>query len=243
MRRVCVSRDVDPSTLSQLETLIVRARKLRRGELLYLHGHALHNLFAVRSGAVKAVMHSATGDEQIVAVYRPGDPAGLDALGTGDYAFDAIALEDTSVCLIPYDTLWRLCLQVPAIQQRLTEILGAHLLRNNTLKMLCCLHPIEARVLAFLMECSRHSARLGYASNEFSLSMTRAELGNYLGTTMETISRLMSACERDGLIQVKGRRICIPDLGQLEARLHAIEQRTTRSIPYALNQQAPRQAK
>ena len=234
MRRVCVSHDVDGTVLSQLETLIQRAKKLRRGETLYFRGHALHYLYAIRSGSVKTVIRSTNGDEQIVGIHGPGDAIGLDAMATGEYVFDAIALEDTSVCLIPYDLLRQLCRDVPAIQQRMTEILGDHIVRSAFLKALYNLQPVEARVIAFLMECSRHNVRRGFSAHDFNPGMTRAEIGNYLCTAMETVSRTMSMLARGGLIEVKGRRVHVPELGQLEVRLLAAEERAARDAPCAL---------
>lgn len=234
MRRICVSHDVDRNILSQLETLIHRAKKLRRGETVYFGGHTLHYLYAIRSGSVKTVIRNMNGDEQIVGVHGPGDAVGLDAMAAGEYVFDAIAIEDSSVCLIPYDMLKQLCRDVPVIQQRMAEILGEHVVRNALLKALCNLQPVEARVIAFLMECSRHSARRGFSAHDFHLGMTRAEIGNYLCAAMETVSRVMSMTAHEGLIEVKRRHIHVPDLDKLERRLLAALDRATHDVPGAL---------
>lgn len=219
MSKVCVPRNVDKATLGALETVIQNARSLRRGQYLYSTGHEARYLFAVRSGAVKTVLRTGHGKEQIVGVHRPGDVAGLDGLAMGKYAFDAVALQDTTVCLIPYNQFRQACRDVPAVQQRFIEILGHQLVQAASVRLSTSLPSIEARIVAFLMDLAEHNAKRGFSPREFALDMTRAEIGNFLGTTLETVSRVISALSRDGIIEAQAKRIRVLDFDRLKARL------------------------
>lgn len=219
MQKICVPHDVDLATLGSLETVIQSARSLRRGQFVYSTGHELRYLFAVRSGVVKTVMRNADGKEQIIGMYGPGDALGLDGLAAGRYALDAVALQDTTVCLIPYNQFRQMCQDIPAVQQRLIEIMGYRLVRDACMKMLTCVQPVEARIVSFLLETADDNARRGFSPREFTIGMTRAEIGNYLGTSLETVSRVISALSRDGLIEARGKRIRVLDFDRLKARL------------------------
>ncbi|NML35246.1 cyclic nucleotide-binding domain-containing protein [Paraburkholderia antibiotica] len=227
MQKICIPKNGDSSTLISIEAIIRRARSLRRGQYLYGAGHTLHYLFAVRSGAVKTIMRTSDGREQIVGIYGPGDTLGLDGLATGQHALDAVATDESSICLIPYDMFRQLCHDVPAVQHRLTEIMGQQVIRDANLKMLSSMQPMEARVVAFLIELSQLNVRRGFSPREFNIGMTRAEIGNYLGTTLETVCRVMSALSRDRVIEVQGKRVRVLDFDSLRARLDSSSTRTS----------------
>jgi CRP/FNR family transcriptional regulator, anaerobic regulatory protein len=219
MPNICVPKNVDTTTLGTIETLIQNARSLRRGQYVYRSDHEVSYLFAVRSGSVKTVLRTGHGKEQIVGVHRPGDVLGLDGLATGRYAFDAVALQDTTLCLIPYNRFSRMCRDVPALQQRFIEILGHQVVRAANVRMCTSMQSIESRIVAFFMDLAEHHAKRGFSSREFAVDMTRAEIGNYLGTTLETVSRVISALSRDGIIEAHAKRIRVLDLERLKARL------------------------
>ncbi|WP_233862890.1 cyclic nucleotide-binding domain-containing protein [Paraburkholderia adhaesiva] len=219
VKTMCVPRNVDKGTLGSLEKLINSARSLRRGQYVYGSDHEARYLFAVRSGAVKTVARTRDGREQIVGVHRPGDALGLDGLATGKHAFDAVALHDTTVCLIPYSQLRQMCNETPAIQQRIFEIMGRQLVQVTNGRLNASLQSVEARVVGFFIDLAENNAMRGFSSREFTMYMTRAEAGNYLGTTLETVSRVISALSRDGIIEAHGKRIRVLDPERLQARL------------------------
>ncbi|RQH01574.1 cyclic nucleotide-binding domain-containing protein [Paraburkholderia dinghuensis] len=219
MQTLCVPRNVDKATLGSLEKLIQSARSLRRGQYVYSSDHEARYLFAVRSGAVKTMARTRDGREQIVGVHRPGDALGLDGLATGTYAFDAVALHDTTVCLIPYNQFRQMCNEMPAVQQRLFEIMGRQLVQVANGRLSACMQSVEARVVGFFIELAENNAMRGFSSREFTMYMTRAEVGNYLGTTLETVCRVISALSRDGIIEAHGKRIRVLDPDRLKARL------------------------
>jgi len=73
----------------------------------------------------------------------------------------------------------------------------------------------EQRLAAFLLSLSRRHHRLGYSANHFVLRMTREEIGDYLGLTIETISRLFSRFQREGLIGVQQRDVELRNIERL----------------------------
>jgi CRP/FNR family transcriptional regulator len=77
----------------------------------------------------------------------------------------------------------------------------------------------EERLAAFLLNLSRRFQRRGYSPTEFHLRMTREEIGGYLGLKLETVSRLFSKFQEDGLMEVQQKHVRILDVPGLEAVL------------------------
>jgi CRP/FNR family transcriptional regulator len=140
---------------------------------------------------------------------------GLDAINNARHNYSAAALEDSEVCVIPFARLTELTLRIPELQQQLFRLLSRDIARDQGLMLLLGSMTAEQRLAAFLLGLSRRYKRLGYAADRFLLRMTREDIGNYLGLTLETISRLMSRFQRDGLITARQREIEFKDAGRL----------------------------
>src|SRR6185503_16446535 len=104
-----------------------------------------------------------------------------------------------------------LALRLPDLQQQLLRILSGDISRDQGLMLLLGGMDAEQRLAAFLLSLSRRYQKLGYASARFSLRMTREEIGSYLGLTLETVSRLFSRMQRDGLISAQHKEIELKD--------------------------------
>jgi CRP/FNR family transcriptional regulator len=187
---------------------IARAkRRVARGTALYHAGDKFESLHAVRSGAFKTVGVSRNGDEKVTGFHLAGEMLGLEAISTGRHTYTAVALEDSEVCAIPFAALEKMAGAVPALQHRLFRVLSGDISRDQGLMLMLGSMSAEQRLAAFLLSLSRRYERLGYAAARFTLRMTREEIGNYLGLTLETISRLFSKFQRDRLIGVRQREI------------------------------------
>jgi CRP/FNR family transcriptional regulator len=149
--------------------------------------------------------------EKITGFHLSGEVMGLDAINNERHNYAAVALEDSEVCVIPYAELTDLALHIPELQQELFRLMSRDISRDHGLMLLLGSMTAEQRLAAFLLSLSRRYKRLGYSAECFVLRMTREEIGNYLGLTLETVSRLMSRFQRDGLIATQQREVTFKD--------------------------------
>jgi len=207
LQGVCLPCDLSMGDLSRFGEMVTTKRRVARGSSLYREGDAFEYLYAVRSGAFKTVSVSRHGDEKITGFHLAGELLGLDAIGPGRYGYGAAALEDSEVCAMPFAALEKLAQTVPALQHQLFRAISSDISRDQGLMLLLGSMSAEQRLAAFLLSLSRRYQRLGFAADRFILRMTREEIGNYLGLTLETVSRLFSRFQRDGMIGVCQREV------------------------------------
>jgi CRP/FNR family transcriptional regulator, anaerobic regulatory protein len=212
MRQLCMPQGLSSDELPKLEALICTARTVRRGETLYRSGDAFDNLYAVRSGSLKTTMAHRDGREQVTGLRLAGEALGLDGISEDRHACNATALEDSTVCIVPYVALKNLCREIGSMQERLHKLLGEQIVREAAQMMVLGSLCADERVAAFLLDISERNAQRGYSSAEFNLRMTREDMGSYLGTTLETVSRTLSRFQKRGLIDAQGKLIRIIDL-------------------------------
>ena len=207
LRGVCLPCDLALDQLGEMEELTRVKRRIAKGSALYRNGDAFESLYAVRSGSFKSVGVSRDGDEKVTGMHLPGEVMGLDAINARKHGYDAIALEDSEVCVIPFARLAQLAQRLPELQGQLLRILSSDISRDQGLMLLLGGMDAEQRIAAFLLSLSRRYQRMGYASTRFSLRMTREEIGSYLGLTLETVSRLLSRLQKEGVIAAQQREI------------------------------------
>jgi CRP/FNR family transcriptional regulator len=214
----CMSSDITRDEVAKFEALICGTRVVRRGETLYRTGDTFESLYTLRMGSFKTVIVHRDGLEHVTGFHFVGDTLGLDGVCIHQHGCDAIALEDSIVCIVPFHLLEMLCREVKAIQHHVHRLLSREIVREANLMMQFGTMSAAQRLAAFLLNLSvRFSAR-GYSPTEFNLRMTRDEIGSYLGMKLETVSRMFSRLQKDGMIEPNGKHIRIIDLDRL-ARL------------------------
>jgi CRP/FNR family transcriptional regulator, anaerobic regulatory protein len=217
LRPGCVPQGLSADDTSKLEAVIVNARTLKRGETLFRIGDTFDSLYAIRSGSLKTVVSSANGREQVMGLHLGGDALGLEGFDDGHYACRAVALEDSSVCVIPYTPFERACRETSAIQRRLLQLLSRELARKSALIQILGTLRADERVAALLLDISSRLTRRGYAGNVFNLRLTREDMGSFLGITLETVSRTLSRFQAKGLLDADGKLIHLLDIDGLRA--------------------------
>ncbi|AYQ90085.1 MAG: fumarate/nitrate reduction transcriptional regulator Fnr [Burkholderia gladioli] len=217
MRHLCVPQGLSNDAVERLETVICLARPVRRGDALFREGDSFDSLYAVRSGALKSVATRHDGREQVAGLHLAGEPLGLDGIADNQHPRTAVALEDSTVCVIPYAPLRSLCSETSTLQARVLKLMSEQLVRETTQSILLGSLNADERVAAFLLDVSRRYLARGYSSTEFNLRMTREEIGSYLGITLETVSRTLSKFQRNGLLSMQGRIVHILDFEGLQA--------------------------
>ena len=207
LRGVCLPCGMSEAELNRFDELISTKRKVTRGSTLYRAGERFEAVYAVRSGGFKTVGNSRHGDEKITGFHLPGEMLGLDAINSAQHSYDAVALEDSEVCVFPFAQLEAAAMKSPALQHQLFRTLSSDISRDSGLMLLLGAMNAEQRLAAFILSLSRRYQRLGFAPNRFVLRMTREEIGNYLGLTIETVSRLFSRFQREGLLGLQQRDV------------------------------------
>lgn len=206
------------------DKLPIQRRIVRAGDMIYQAGERFTTLYVVNSGFFKIVNTASDGREQVVGLHFKGDWLGFDGIAHGQYGCDAIAMDTGEVWAVRYDAF----LAAAATQPQLLGVLHAEMSREisrdrDSLLSLCTLSA-DARVADFLRYWADALARRGLRTDQITLRMTRAEIGNYLGMTLESVSRALSRLARNGVIVFaeKGRReIRIPDVSALAAFIQA----------------------
>lgn len=218
LQGACLPCGLDADDLGDMDELTRVKRRLARGSALYRSGDAFDSVYAVRSGSFKSVCFSRNGDEKVTGLHLPGEVMGLEAINSRHHGYDAVALENSEVCVIPYARLTALASRIPDLQAQLFRILSGDISRDQGLMLLLGAMDAEQRVAAFLLSLSRRYQNLGYAATRFGVRMTREEIGSYLGLTLETVSRMFSRLQREGLVATHKREIELKDLEGLRER-------------------------
>jgi CRP/FNR family transcriptional regulator len=216
MRSACMPHALTSEELARFDSIVTATRLVKRGEALYRTNGEFQSIYTVRAGSFKTVVMHRDGREQVTGFRFTGEVLGLDGVHSERHINDAIALEDSSVCIIPYALLETLCAESKSLQQQVLRTMSGEIVRDSSLLMLLGTMNAEERVAAFLINLSSRMKSRGYSPAEFHLRMTREEMGNYLGMKLETVSRMFSKLQRDGLLETRGKQLRIVDLEALE---------------------------
>lgn len=217
LRELCLPVGLNDEDIRCLDKMVRRTRSLKKGDYLYRIGDDLGALFAINRGSVKTSELAHNGNIQITGFHLPGELLGIDAISSERHPCDAVALEPTEVCEIPLTKLESLARELPGLQHQLLRIMSREIVRDEALLLMLGKMNAEARLAACLVSFSERFERLGLSSSAFKLTMSRQDLGDYLGLALETVSRLFSRFQDEGFIRVEGRQVELVDIAGLRA--------------------------
>ena len=209
LRELCMPIGMDADELKRVDELVTKRPFVKRGTALFRMGDPFTSLYAIRSGFFKTTISTDDGREQVTGFQMAGEILGLDGIATDLHTCDAIALEDTEVCALPFDRIEEIAREVKALQHHVHKIMGREIVREHGVMLLLGNMRAEERLAAFLLNLVQRLQARGFSSSDLVLRMTREEIGSYLGLTIETISRTFSKFSGDGLITVNQRHIHI----------------------------------
>ncbi len=209
--QLCLPVGIDTADLDRLDRIIRRRRPLKRGEQLFGVGDGFSAIYAVRSGSIKTFIPAEDGQEQVTGFHLPGELLGLDAIHNQQHPCAARALETTSLCEIPFDLLGDLSQQIPSLQAQLLKIMSKEIFDDQSLLLLLGKKSAEERLAALLLSLSGRYCRRGFSAYEFNLSMSRNDIGNYLGLAVETVSRLFTKFQERSIINAQRKHVQILD--------------------------------
>ena len=220
LRELCLTSGLCVEDLERAQSIVYARRKVKRGESIFAAGDEFKAIYAIRAGFFKTSVVDDEGREQVTGFFMGGELLGLDGIGTGSHNGTATALEDSEVCVMPYALVEETARELPSLQRHLHSVLAREIVRDHGVMMLLGSMRAEERLAAFLTNLSKRFLRRGFSPSEFHLRMTREEIGSYLGLKLETVSRLFSQFQKDGLIDVEQKHVRIKDadgLGQILA--------------------------
>ncbi len=213
--QLCLPVGLEQGDLELLDRIIKRRRPAHRGEYLFRAGEPFQAIYAVRSGSVKTYAVSEDGGEQVTGFHLPGELFGLDAINAGRHPCSAVALEATGLCEVPFDRLEALGEDVPSLPRQMLRVMSKAILHDQTLLAYLSRKSAEERLAGFLLSLSQRFASRGFSAREFHLSMSRIDIGNYLGLAEETVSRLFTRFQEQGLLTAERKHVRLHDLERL----------------------------
>jgi CRP/FNR family transcriptional regulator len=211
---------LDVDTAKQIQDLVTMRIHLRKGVVLFRAATPFTALYAIQAGSLKTVLIGEDGEDQVAGYHMVGDVIGLDGIGSDVHDCEAIALEESEVCSLPFDRVEQTARDCPAFQRNFHRYLSREIARQSSLMLLLGTMPGEKRLATFFLELAQRYQARGYSSSEFLLRMTRQEIGSYLGLQIETVSRLLARLHEQGLIHVQGRAVKLLDRAALKQLAH-----------------------
>jgi CRP/FNR family transcriptional regulator len=224
MHQLCLPMGLDEGDLNRLDQIIGKRSRILRDERLYQMGDPFRNLYAIRFGHFKTYQVNAAGEQQITGFQMAGELLGMDAISAERHQCDAVALEDSEVCEIPFTRLEDLFGQVPTLLRHFHRIMSQEITREQNVMLLLGNMRAEQRFAVFLVNLSSRYAARGYSPTSFQLRMSREDIGNYLGLTIESVSRLLSRFKKQGWLKVDKREVTLLDPVMLKAMAAGTEQ-------------------
>ncbi len=212
LNELCLPIALNKTEIHQLDEIVERNRPYKKGDHLYRQSDEFKSVYAVRSGSFKSYVLSDTGQGRVTGFFLPGEIIGMDGIASKHYANSTQALEHSSICEIPFSQLEKLSHQLPNLQHHFFAIMGNEIAKDQQIHTLLSSYTAEERTASFLLGLSSRYARVSLSPSRFLLPMTRSDIGEYLGLTVETVSRIFTALQRKGLIEVNNREIELLDM-------------------------------
>ena len=211
----CLPVGMAAEDAGRMDELVQQRVRLGRGESLFRFEDGLDAVYGIRFGTLKTYLELADGRQQITGFHLPGEIVGLDGLGRSSHASTAIALEDSEVCVIPVRDLSSLANHLPSLQRQLMRLMSREIEQDQQMLLSLGTMRAEERLAVFLVSLSERLAARGYSSSAFVLRMSREEIGNFLGLTLETVSRLFSRFAKSGVLRIQQKQVEILDMPAL----------------------------
>lgn len=213
--KICLPVALNTNDIVKLDEIVKRGRITQKGEHIYRANDPFHAVFAIRSGYVKTYRVTDDGEEQITGFYFPGEVFGMDGINKHKYANSAKALESTAICEIPFARFQELTTQLPSLQMHFFQLMSQEITTDQQLITMLSKKTAEQRIATLLLTISARNANRNMSATSFRLAMSRTDIGNYLGLTVETVSRTLSRFSKEGLIDLDQKEVRILDVEQL----------------------------
>jgi CRP/FNR family transcriptional regulator len=173
------------------------------------------------SGRIRIFKSSRGGREQVLAIEGPArSVAELPVFDGGDYPASAVAVEPSETILILREDFRALCLENPELSLKLLQVVGSRLRQLVSLIEELSFTTLRSRLISWLLRRAKRAGRANGSGVTFGLGATHQEIASHIGTVRELVSRNMARLQAEGLIQVSGHEVIIPNQAALEAELN-----------------------
>ncbi len=227
---LCLPMGLEPEDVERLDNIVRRSRPLHRGDHLFRNGDRFTSLFVVKTGTVKTYTPNDEGGEQVLGFHLAGEVIGLDAIELEEHTCAAKVLETSAICEIPFSRLEELTTAIPSLQHQMYRLLSKEIHQDTEMLLLLGKKNAEERLATFLLNLSQRLRKRGLSATDFHLSMSRHEIGNYLGLAVETVSRLFTRFQDDGLLEVERKHVRLTDLDALSAIVRRLDNHDPKQI-------------
>lgn len=204
---ICLPLALETDEIVKLDNIVQRGRPLQKNRHIFREGDEFGSVFAVRSGAVKTYSITDSGEEQVTGFYFPGEVVGLDGIGQNRYANSAVSLETAAICEIPFSQIEQLSGHIPNLRRHFFKLLSSEIVEDQRHITLLSKNTAEERLASLLVSISARQARRGLSSSAFRLPMSRADIGSFLGLTVETVSRVFSRFAKQDLVTIDNKEL------------------------------------
>jgi CRP/FNR family transcriptional regulator len=211
LNSICLPLALESDDVQLLDDIIQRSKPLQKNQHLYREGDDFQSVYAVRSGTLKAYKTTDDGREQVTGFYFPGEILGMDGISNNTHASSAKALETAATCEIPFASLEKLSSHMPSLQRHFFQLMSREITEDQLLITLLSKNSADERVAALMLSISTRYARRKLSATQFRLPMSRVDIGNYLGLTVETVSRVFSRMQKLDIMRVDNKEIEILD--------------------------------
>ena len=196
---LCLPAELNRQQLDQVEDMVGARIKVKRGSALFATGDRFKSLYVVRTGFLKTETTLEDGRRWVRGFQMAGEMLGLDAIANEAHTCEAIAMEDSDVCVMPYDLLESTSRRVVALQRHLHRAMSREILREGSL----------------MQQTGMPAQERGFSRSELVLRMSREEIGSAVGLKLETVSRMFSKFAADGIVTIQQRHVNILDMAAL----------------------------
>ena len=214
---VCEPTTVGDEVFDLSEKLLLKKHPFKAGDVIYQEGQPFSSLYALTTGSAKEVCFSGE-EEQILGFKLKGELTGQNAIATGVYSHTLIALEDSTLCILPYDKLEKSANSLPSISTQIIKLFAADSYHESQIRRsLATAKTAENKVRAFIYNLASRFKERNLRYTEIKLSMSRKEIADYLGITKETLSRSLTSLQNKAFIEISGKNIHIVNYEALKS--------------------------
>ncbi len=208
-------KPMDPASLDEIAAESERVTLPARS-IVFREGDNASRVFSLINGIAKLTRLLPDGKQQVVGFRFPGDVLGY--TGRREYPFDAELLTGATLCRLDRPKMDKLLTRYPALERRLLDLCVQELTATQEQLVTVGRRPAEARVAAFLVSLVEARRRRGKVERLLEMPMTRADIADFLGLTLETVSRSFTAFRKRGwLREPEHQKVELLDLAAISA--------------------------
>jgi CRP/FNR family cyclic AMP-dependent transcriptional regulator len=223
LRKTPLFSDLDDKELARLAECAI-PRQFAENQIIFAEGEPCSGLYVVESGAVKIFKTSIHGREQVLSVEGPASSiAELPVFDGGNYPASAAAVKEAVLLFIGKKEFHALCMEQPEAALKVLKVVGRRLRLLVEIIENLSFTTVRHRLAAHLVRLARREGRKTDRDIEFTLGITNQHLAAQIGTVRELVSRNLSRMQAQGLIELDGKTVLVPDLDALQAEAEDTE--------------------